>query len=119
MFQTLKIRTRLERTNENRKNAGSEIPKTCVIKGNSIGGATQIRTGDKGFADLCLATWLWRHIILWSGRRDSEASASPRRGEPLGENPDFRDLWSGRRDSNPRPSPWQGDALPLSHFRMN
>ena len=24
------------------------------------GGATQTRTGDKGFADLCLTTWLWR-----------------------------------------------------------
>ena len=26
------------------------------------GGATQIRTGDKGFAVLCLTTWLWRRI---------------------------------------------------------
>ena len=55
-----------------------------------FGGGTQIRTGDKGFADLCLTTWLCRH----------------------------KDKWSGRRDLNPRPSPWQGDALPLSHFRI-
>ena len=27
---------------------------------NASGGATQTRTGDKGFADLCLTTWLWR-----------------------------------------------------------
>ncbi len=51
------------------------------------GGGTQTRTGGKGFADLCLTTWLCRHI------------------------------WSGKRDSNSRPSPWQGDALPLSYFR--
>ena len=25
-----------------------------------FGGATRNRTGDKGFADLCLTTWLWR-----------------------------------------------------------
>ena len=24
-------------------------------------GGTRIRTGDKGFADLCLTTWLCRH----------------------------------------------------------
>ncbi|GEM_PF-1970044 len=53
------------------------------------GGDTRIRTGDGGFAVLCLATWLCR----------------------LGK-------WSGRRDLNPRPSPWQGDALPLSYSRM-
>ena len=53
------------------------------------GGGTQIRTGDKGFADLCLTTWLCR----------------PK-------------TWSGKRDSNPRPPPWQGGALPLSYFRM-
>ncbi len=26
-----------------------------------FGGATRNRTGDKGFADLCLTAWLWRH----------------------------------------------------------
>ena len=26
-------------------------------------GATQIRTGGKGFADLCLTTWRWRRSI--------------------------------------------------------
>ena len=26
----------------------------------TLGGATQIRTGDKGFAVLCLTTWPWR-----------------------------------------------------------
>lgn len=26
------------------------------------GGANRIWTGDEGFADLCLTTWLWRHI---------------------------------------------------------
>ena len=28
-----------------------------------FGGATQIRTGDRGVADLCLTTWPWRHIF--------------------------------------------------------
>ena len=27
-----------------------------------LGGDTQIRTGGKGFADLCLTAWLCRHI---------------------------------------------------------
>ena len=27
--------------------------------------------------------------------------------------------WSGRRDSNPRPPPWQGGVLPLNYFRKN
>ena len=33
-----------------------------------FGGATRTRTGGKGFAVLCLTTWLWRHITfaaLW------------------------------------------------------
>ena len=33
-------------------------PLSRLIK---VGGGTQIRTGDKGFADLCLTTWLCRH----------------------------------------------------------
>jgi hypothetical protein len=52
------------------------------------GGGNRIRTGGKGFADLCLTTWLCRHLY-----------------------------WSGRRDSNPRPPPWQGGVLPLNYFR--
>ena len=51
--------------------------------------ATGFEPVDKGFADLCLTTWLCRHIIIWSGRRDS----------------------------NPRPPPWQGGVLPLNYFR--
>ena len=54
------------------------------------GGATQTRTGDKGFADLCLTTWLWRQ----------------------------KGNWSGRRDSNSRHPPWQGGTLPLSYYRI-
>ena len=29
-----------------------------------LGGATRNRTGDEGFADLCLTAWLWRLILL-------------------------------------------------------
>ena len=53
------------------------------------GGATRNRTGDEGFADLCLTAWLCR-----------------------------RKKWSGKRGSNSRPPPWQGGALPLSYFRI-
>ena len=53
-----------------------------------FGGGTRIRTGDKGFADLCLTTWLCR----------------------------LKYIWSGKRDSNPRHQPWQGCALPTELF---
>ncbi len=33
-----------------------------------FGGATQIRTGGKGFADPCLTTWLWRLHLLGKPR---------------------------------------------------
>ena len=32
-----------------------------------FGGATRNRTGDEGFADLCLTAWLWRRIQLGMG----------------------------------------------------
>ena len=62
-----------------------------------FGGATQIRTGDKGFADPCLTAWLWRRTT--------------------GKKPVIK-KWSGKRDSNSRHLPWQGNALPLSHSRV-
>ena len=51
-----------------------------------------IEPTNKGFADLCLTTWLPRR-----GFRPSLV--------PTGS-------WSGRRDSNPRHRPWQGRTLP-------
>ena len=63
-------------------------PRQTTKKENKNGGDTQNRTGDKGFADLCLTAWLCR-----------------------------LKRWSGKRDSNSRPPPWQGGALPLSYFR--
>ena len=30
-------------------------------------GATRNRTGDKGFADLCLTAWLWRRFLEKAG----------------------------------------------------
>ena len=69
-----------------------------------FGGATQIWTGDEGVADLCLTTWLWRHILslYWNSVKYDRISIN----------------WSGRRDSNSRQLPWQGSALPLSHSRI-
>ena len=40
-----------------------------------LGGATRNRTGDEGFADLCLTAWLWRH------------ETKDERGERRGEEP--------------------------------
>ena len=57
----------------------------------NFGGDTRIRTGDQSFADSCLTTWLYRHIIKWSGKRGS----------------------------NPRPSRWQRDALSTELFPQN
>ena len=50
------------------------------------GGTTRNRTGDEGFADLCLTAWPWCRLSYKK--------------------------WSGRRGSNPPPPPWQGGALP-------
>ena len=63
------------------------------------GGTTRNRTGDEGFADLCLTAWLWCHLHSRRGMQEKE--------------------WSGKRDLNSRPPPWQGDALPLSYSRIN
>ena len=46
-----------------------------------LGGATRNRTGDEGFADLCLTAWLWRHEMKdergGEGRGEGE---EPKRG---------------------------------------
>src|ERR1051325_11698556 len=69
---------------------------------------------NKGFADLCLTTWLRRHIsarIKDEGGKMKQFVLHP---------PAFIAIsWSGRRDLNSRPSPWQGDALPLSYSRLS
>ena len=45
------------------------------------GGATQIRTGDKAFAELRLTTWLWRHKI--DGADDGTRTRDPRLGKAM------------------------------------
>ena len=42
-------------------------PRQTIKKGNKNGGDTQNRTGDKGFADLCLTAWLCRHMERKTG----------------------------------------------------
>ena len=71
-----------------------------------LGGATRNRTGDEGFADLCLTAWLWRRMVQGRG--------IPAQLLKIGyENLPFRTrFWSGLRGSNPPPRPWQGRALP-------
>ncbi len=66
--------------------------------------APRFELGNKGFADLCLTTWLCRpltSIIALFLKRSKEIK------------------WSGRRDLNPRPPPWQGGVLPLNYFRSD
>ena len=88
--------------------------------GFSFGGATRNRTGDKGFADLCLTAWLWRHSDGWSSVKMTGHQRYINRipvGIPVSENKWARVFrahffWSGLRGSNPPPRPWQGRALP-------
>ena len=68
-----------------------DTSKRCPLQ---FGGATRNRTGDEGFADLCLTAWLWRHNNLRTHFYVRKL------------------LWSGLRGSNPPPRPWQGRALP-------
>jgi hypothetical protein len=82
--------------------------------------AIGIEPMNKGFADLCLTTWLRRPGRDYEGlRRKDEVNTS---GESvafiLHPSAFILTFWSGRRDLNSRPSPWQGDALPLSYSRF-
>ena len=63
-----------------------------------FGGTTQIWTGDKGFAGLCLTTWPWCHIKFLENIRTLMFLSVL--------------VWSGLRGSNSLPPPWQGGALP-------
>ena len=63
-------------------------------------GAARIRTGDKGFAVLCLTTW--------PRRQKRDGGGQLRLPPPNHE--------SGKPDSNRRPQPWQGCALPTELF---
>src|SRR2546421_9625865 len=93
---------------------------------------------NKGFADLCLTTWLRRPQRRKKRRKNEELSSCqfadfrPRRriSDYNTENQKLKSdsscfrlrndrIWSGRRDLNSRPSPWQGDALPLSYSRFS
>src|SRR5712691_958477 len=70
--------------------------------------AIGIEPMDKGFADLCLTTWLRRLNCQTKGEGHScRLLESGLRLKP----------WSGRRDLNPRLRPWQGRTLPLSYSR--
>ena len=68
----------------------------------------RLELGNKGFADLCLTTWLWRHLTSAS-RETLFFLSAPLVLQRLlcGYN-----HWSGLRGSNPPPRPWQGRALP-------
>ena len=81
--------------------------------------APRFELGDKGFADLCLTTWLCRHFCkhLCTDQYVWVNFNPPSRDIYIHKIMNYK-FWSGKRDSNSRPSPWQGDALPLSYFRI-
>ncbi len=85
------------------------------------GGAARTRTGDGGFADLCLATWRRRRQDGCAGGARRRPLAVTRQVQPFERGVALTDLadgrWSGKRDSNPRLRPWQGRTLPLSYSR--
>ena len=64
--------------------------------------AVGIEPTNKGFADLCLTTWLRRRK---KGMKDEKIA-----------HPSSLNFWSGKRGSNSRPQPWQGCALPTELF---
>ena len=53
--------------------------------------AAGVEPANKGFADLCLTTWLRR----------------------------LERIWSGKRESNPRPTAWEAVALPTELFPLH
>src|ERR1700733_16090981 len=69
-----------------------------------------IEPTNRGFADLCLTTWLPRQMPLLI---INYAKTKSPRGRGARQN------WSGRRELNPRLRPWQGRTLPLSYSRSN
>ena len=78
--------------------------------------------GNKGFADLCLTTWLCRLIsqpLLIFCRPNTKTTfilsailANCILVKFTGTTNCVPVLWSGLRGSNPPPRPWQGRALP-------
>lgn len=83
------------------------------LGGMGDGGAGRNRTGDRGFADLGLTTWLPRPAGKCSSAQ-MNGTNQLRKTLAHGEG---SKLWSGRRDLNPRLRPWQGRTLPLSYSR--
>ncbi len=105
------------------------------------GGDDRIRTGDGGFADLCLATWLRRQTPTdrtgqLVGAEEETRTPTPNGHHPLKmaclpippprherDSPDTASgypsnrahapgIWQERRDSNPRPAVLETAALP-------
>ena len=54
---------KVRKTSKNEENPRkSRVFRLASFLSRRIGGATRNRTGDEGFADLCLTAWLWRFL---------------------------------------------------------
>ncbi len=78
-----------------------------------FGGGNRIRTGDKGFADLCLTTWLCRHIKM--ERKTGFEPATPTLARWCSTTELLPLKWLGQLDSNQRMTVPKTVALPLGY----
>ena len=102
---------KVRKTAKNEENPRkSRVFRPASFKTGTLGGATRNRTGDEGFADLCLTAWLWRRTTITQYKREQEINDNNSR--PLNYLLSLAEIWSGLRGSNPPPRPWQGRALP-------
>src|SRR5437773_995500 len=75
---------------------------------------------NKGFADLCLTTWLRRRKASMNDEGGRMKQRPAKKAGSFVLHPSafiIKELWSGRRDLNSRLRPWQGRTLPLSYSR--
>ena len=64
------LRAKRGRSPARRRVAPPTQKNTPADGGVCVGGATRNRTGDEGFADLCLTAWLWRRMGKLPGVAD-------------------------------------------------
>ena len=91
-------------------------PRQTIKKGNKNGGDTQNRTGDKGFADLCLTAWLCR---LKVERKTRFELATPSLARRCSTTELFPQIWCLSTESNCGHKDFQSFALPTELPRQD